>query len=109
MEIKNESVVPLVEVKKILAQKEKEKELGYEQKVTLDFLKKFCKQSPAKAEKLAEELKGLGKLSEKAVVNILNFMPKDLDDMRVLLANERGELSTDDKNKVLELVKAAEE
>lgn len=109
MEIKNESVVPLAEVKKILSQKEKEKELGYEQKVTLDFLKKFCKQPSAKAEKLAEELKSLGKLSEKAVINIINFMPKDLDDMRVLLANERGDLSTDDKNKVLEMVKAAEE
>lgn len=107
MEIKNEQPVAAAIVKKLLSKREKEKELGYEQKVTLDHLKKFCDFSEKASEDLVEELKGIEKLNDKQIVNIVNLLPQDLDELRLIFANERIDLSDGDKKKILDAVKKA--
>ncbi len=106
MEIENVKNVNWIFVKKVLASKEKEKELGYEQKNALDHLRKFCKISEKKAETIREELVKIGKLKEKHMNYILNFLPDNLDDLRLIFAHERVVLSEDDKKKILKIVKS---
>jgi len=105
MEIKSEKNIPLSEVKQILAKREEQGELGYEQKITLAYLKSLYKPAPTKVAKALEELKQIEKLSEKQTVAIMNFLPQDLDDLRVLFSNERLDLSDDEKKKILVVVK----
>lgn len=105
MEIKNEKTVSWLDAKKILDDKEKKRELAYEQKNALDHLRKFCKLSEKKYEKMFEELKRIEKLKDKHIVNVINFMPDNQDQLRVLFANERAVLTDDDKKKILKIVK----
>ncbi len=104
MEIKSETTIPSAEVRKVLAEKGKDKELGYEQKVTLDYLNKNSKISQTKLNKLQTELKAIEKLSDRHIAVIVGFLPKDLDDLRVLFSNERVDLTPTEKEKILEIV-----
>jgi DNA-directed RNA polymerase subunit F len=105
MNIKDEKVVSWAEAKKILAEKEKNRELVYEQKNALEHLRKFSKVPEKKYEKMVEELRGIEKLKERHIVSILNFMPDNQNELRVLFANERLVLTEDDKKKILKIVK----
>src|SRR3989338_726560 len=107
MEVKNEKPITFSEVKKILEEKETEGELGYEQKITSDYLKKLYKTAPTKVAKMVEALKEVEKLNEKHISAIANFLPRDLDDLRVLFSNERVDLSPTEKQQVLDIVKEA--
>jgi DNA-directed RNA polymerase subunit F len=107
MNIKDEKVVSWAEAKKIIGEKEKGKEFAYEQKNALDHLRKFCKLPEKKYEKMVEDLKGIEKLKAKHIVSIVNFMPENQNDLRVLFANERLVLTEDDKRKILKIVKDA--
>lgn len=97
--------MPFNEAKKILEKKTKEKELGYEQKNALEFLRKFCKLSEKDASELKEELSKIEKLKEKHIAAIMSFMPEDPDDLKLLFAHEIVTLSDDDKKKILSIVK----
>lgn len=105
MEIAGEKPVSIVEVKKILEVKAKEKKLGYEQNNVLEHLRKFCKLSHKNAEQMIENLGKIEKLKEKHIMTIVNNLPQDLDDLRLLFANERASISQDDKTKILGIVK----
>ena len=52
-----------------------------------------------------EELKTIEKLNERQIAAIVNFLPQDLDDIRVLFSNERVDLSDDEKKKILDAIK----
>ena len=105
MDIEDEKVVGWLDAKKILMENEKKKELVYEQKNALEHLRKFCKLSEKKYEKMIEELRKIEKLKDKHIVNIINFLPQTQDELRVLFVNERVVLTDDDKKKILKIVK----
>jgi DNA-directed RNA polymerase subunit F len=105
MNVKDEKVVSWAEAKKILSEKEKTRELVYEQKNALEHLRKFCKLPEKKYEKMVEDLKAIEKLKERHIVSIINFLPENQNDLRVLFANERLVLNDDDKRKILKIVK----
>ncbi|MBN2042183.1 MAG: hypothetical protein JW754_00090 [Candidatus Aenigmarchaeota archaeon] len=105
MDIKGEKQISWFDVKKILSGKEKEKELGYEQKNALDHLRKFCKISEKKAASMREDLEKMDKLKEKHVNSIVNFLPENLDDLRTVFAHDRVVLSEDEKKKILKIIK----
>jgi len=105
MEAKGERFISWAEAKKILERKAKEKELGYEQKNALEHLRKFSKLSEKAMNGMVEELKKLEKLRERHIVSIVNILPQDLDELRLLFANEIVTLSDDDKKKILSIVK----
>lgn len=106
MHINNEEPIPSAEVKKILLKKSKEKELTYEQKITLDYLKKFSKLKDNELQQLNESLTQIEKLKPRHIVNIIDNLPEDLDDLRLLFANDRIDLSDSDKKKILDAVKS---
>lgn len=105
MEVKEEKMIMWVRAKKLLESKEKEKELGYEQKNALEHLRKFSKLSESKAKEMMEELGKIERLKERQKINIVNMLPKDQDDLRVIFANEVISLSDEDKKKILAVVK----
>lgn len=105
MKIESEKVVLWAEVKKVLEKKEKEKELSYEQKNALDHLRKFSKISEKAATEMAEELGKIDRLKEKHIISIINHMPQELEDLRVLFANEVVSLLEEDRKKIISIVK----
>jgi DNA-directed RNA polymerase subunit F len=105
MDIIAEDSIPDVEAKEILENREKEGELGYEQKNSLELLRKFVKIEKEKTKSLTEELKKIEKLREKQIVSIVNFLPTDREDLRAILQKEYSTLTDDEINLVLETVK----
>jgi len=105
MNILSEEVVPDVEAKTLLENREKEGELRYEQKNALELLRKSVKLDKEKNASLIEELKKVEKLREKQIVTIVNFLPEDRDDLRAVLQKEYSALTNDEINLVLEILK----
>jgi DNA-directed RNA polymerase subunit F len=105
MEIKGEKFVSWAEVKKTLEKKAKDKELGYEQKNALEHLRKFSKLTEKAMNEMVGELKKIEKLRERHIVSIVNMLPQDPDELRLLFANEIVTVSDEDKKKILSIVK----
>ena len=105
MEVKSEEVVSWSEVKRMLMEKEKKKELGYEQKNALEHLRSFSKLSETKEKKIVEALSRIEKLRKKHMINILNFLPENLNELKILFSNERIVLSDDDKKNIIKIIK----
>ena len=105
MEIIEEKYVSWHGAKKIMEKKTKDAEPGYEQKNALEHLKKFCKLTDKDAKTMQAELEGLGKLKDRQIIAVMNLMPKDMDELRVLFANEIVSLTEDQKKEVLSVVK----
>jgi DNA-directed RNA polymerase subunit F len=105
MDVEDEKAVSWLDAKKILVEKEKNKEIVYEQKNALEHLRKFCKLPEKKYGKMLEELRKIEKLKDKHIVGIINFLPGNQDELRVLFANERVVLTEDDNKKILKIVK----
>jgi len=104
-EILGETLVTDAEAKKILAERRKEIEFGYEQKNALDHLKKFVTLTEKKAKELAEKLREIKKLRERQIIAIVNLLPEDRDDLRLILEKDYTLLSEEEKDQILELVK----
>lgn len=105
MDIKEQKPVTSTEARKMLEEKDGQKELLYEQKNALEHLRKFSKLPLKKAEEMYSELEKIKKLSPKSIVAIIDHMPEDMDDIRVLLSGQ-ADLTTDEKKKVLEIIKS---
>ena len=105
MKVLNEKPVSWPEARKLLEKKAKEKELGYEQKNALEHLRKFSKIPEKKAKDMEEQLKKIDRLKEKHIVNIINLMPKDDEDLKVLFSNETISLSESERKQILSIVK----
>ncbi|MCX8178976.1 MAG: RNA polymerase Rpb4 family protein [Candidatus Aenigmarchaeota archaeon] len=106
-ELLKEKIITNSEALTILEKRSKEKELNYEQKNALDHLKKYTQIKEEKAKELFEKLMQTGKLTERQIVTIINLMPKDRDDLRVILEKDYKNFTDQDKDQILEAVKAA--
>lgn len=93
----------LLQVRELLEARKGEKDLTYEQDVTLKYAKKFAKLSPAKAEKLLAELKEVPSVDDEFAIKICDIMPGSKEVLELLVP--KG-LSFDAANsgKVLEIV-----
>src|SRR3989338_2207571 len=107
MEVVKDELITFAEAKRILENREKEKELGYEQTNALEYLKKFSKLSSKKAQELFEALEKIPKLKEKHKIMVINFMPEEAEDVRILFANEVLNVSEDERKTIASLVKKA--
>jgi len=81
-----------------------EENLDQFQRRTLDYASKFSKLSAESAEKLLEELKGEAGLSEEEAVQIVNCMPKSIEELRVFLAGGRRIVETSKLELILSLL-----
>ncbi len=74
------------------------------QKRTLDFTTKFSKAPPDGAKKLRKELVTECGLSEEEAVELVNTMPKSIEELRTFTAGWRKLLSTESLGKILEIL-----
>ena len=105
MEIKEESFVSWHDAKRMLEKKAKDKELGYEQKNALEHLRKFSKITQKAKDDMMTELDKIERLKDKHRVAIVDMLPKDDDDLRIMFSNEIVTVSDEDKKKILSIVK----
>ena len=97
-------IVTNAEAQEILG-KIKEEELGEFQRRTLDYARKFSKISPDKAEKLVEDLSSKLQLDRNDAIQIVNSLPKLIEELREVLTVKGRFVSTDQLNGILEIMK----
>jgi DNA-directed RNA polymerase subunit F len=105
MNVNETKPVSMTEAKEVLSSREKRKELSYEQKLALEHLNKFTKLKSEEAKKLSEELSSVLRMSQETLVQILNFLPKNPDELRMIFSREKFSLKEDEINKILEIIK----
>jgi DNA-directed RNA polymerase subunit F len=101
-DIIKETLVTNTEAKEIIKERKKEIELGYEQKNAYDYLKKYDNLTLKKVQELIEKLREVKKLRERQIITIVNVMPKDKDDLRLLLEKDYSLFTEEEKNFILE-------
>ena len=104
--------ISISEAKEILLKQVEEKtdendeldghQFTYEQNLTIDYVTKFAVLSADDARELRGKLEEL--VTPAQAVKVVDMMPEDLDDLRVIFAKERGIVETDTLEAVLDLV-----
>ena len=102
--MEDKKMVPLAEVKDILAERQGEGELTAEQKLSLEHAQKFSRLDSKKAKKLIKELTELGFVSEVNAVKIADILPSHPDDVRLIFSKERASVEKKDIEKILSIV-----
>ena len=76
------------------------------QKRTLDYTSKFSKAPVENVKKLRKELETECGLSEEEAVELINIMPKTVEELRTFTSGWRKLLSTDTLEKILSILHA---
>ncbi|MBI2547630.1 MAG: hypothetical protein HYW23_04280 [Candidatus Aenigmarchaeota archaeon] len=105
MNIILEEFVPNSKAKDLLEGREKQGELKYEQKNSLEVLRKFVKLDSKETEALIADLKKIEKLRERQIISIVNFLPEDKEDMRAVLYKDYQSLTDEEIDAILKTVK----
>ena len=92
------------EVKKVLEEFSQENELNYEQNLTLNHLARFKRYSAEDSKEIIEKLQDEFDLRPKVAVHIVDLVPQDLADMRLIFAKEPGKTDKEDMEKILEFL-----
>ncbi len=74
------------------------------QKRTLDYTTKFSKAQSDAAKKLRKELESEAGLSEEEAVELVNIMPKSVEELRTFTSGWRKLLSTETLEKILKIL-----
>ena len=93
----------LPQVKKVL-ESIGEENLDQFQRRTLDYVSKFSKVDPEKAEELLQKLVKEYEIDEAEAVQIINCMPETVDELRVFLAGGRKIIETAKLHTIVELL-----
>lgn len=81
-----------------------EENLDQFQRRSLDYTAKMSYLDSESAKNLLEELRGEGTLEEEEAVQIVNIMPKTIEELRVFLAGGRKIIETEKLEKILNLL-----
>jgi DNA-directed RNA polymerase subunit F len=76
------------------------------QKRTLDYTSKFSKTTPEAARKMKKQLESDTGLSEAEATEVVNIMPKSLEELRSFTAGWRKLLPTETLEKILKILKS---
>lgn len=107
----SETPVTFAEAKSVLEGKEKElkkneRELGHEQRITLEYLRVIPILDKKTSEETAKNLlEAVPTLKEHQVIMIIDTLPDCEEDVEVLFAKERLKLDKDQIVKVAEIIK----
>lgn len=96
--------IPAAKVKEILEEFSEKHELSYEQNVTLAHVTNTNKLSLEDSEKLIEELISSEIVDKKLAVRIVDFVPRDIADLRLVFAKELISPSKEEMEKILEII-----
>ena len=92
------------EVKQTLEAYSEGYELNYEQNITLNHVSRFPRYSPEDTEKIIEELEDKVGLRHKVAIHIVDLIPKDLSDLRLIFAKEPTQVSKEEMEQILEIL-----
>ena len=95
--------VTLPEAHEILVKRQKEGELGYEQKLALGHASKFKKLTAEKAREMLQELKSLG-LSQATAVKIVDTMPINMDQLKQVVIIEKRPIEESQLEEIMKLI-----
>jgi len=95
--------ITIPQVKAILESLGKEN-LDQFQRRTLDYATKMSYLDPESAEKLLEELKNEGTLEEEEAIQIVNSMPRSIEELRTFLSGGRKVIETAKLEKILSIL-----
>ena len=101
--IENEPI-PSSQVRKIIDDFSETNELNYQQNLALNHISRFPRYSPEDSEEIYRKLIEEFDLREKVATHIVDLVPKDLDDMRLIFAKEPSKVDNDDMKKILEML-----
>ncbi len=76
------------------------------QKRTLDYTSKFAKSTPEAAKKLKKQLETDCGLSEIEATEVVNIMPRSIEELRTFTAGWRKLLPTETLEKILKILKS---
>lgn len=96
--------VTLSEVERMLEEESKGREPTNEQKLAKDHANRMKKLSPEDAKTLRKELKDLGFISDFIATKIVDILPINTDDVRILFAKERSILEKKHIEQILKTV-----
>jgi DNA-directed RNA polymerase subunit F len=96
--------IPSSKVKEILEEFAEDNELNYEQNLTLNHLARFKRYSAEDAEEIYEKLQDEFGLRNKVAAHIVDLVPEDLADMRLIFAKEPTKTTKEDMEKILEML-----
>lgn len=105
--VEEKKPVPLAVVKTMLKNRKDEGDLILEQKTAFEHAKKFSKLTDKQAEKMVEDLKELGirRLKDEQVVAIVDFLPQNPEDLKLVTSNVPTALKAAEIEKILEVIK----
>ena len=92
------------EVKQIIEEFAEDNELNYEQNLTLNHLARFKRYSAEDAKEIFEKLQDEFGLRAKVAAHIVDLVPEDLADMRLIFAKEPSKTDKEDMEKILEML-----
>ncbi len=92
-EIRDSRVVCLAEVSKILSEREKDGELGFEQKKALEYAVKHSNLSYEKSKELIGKLIELPYVSEAMAVKLVDLVPKTEEEVALIFQQEKRDLT----------------
>jgi DNA-directed RNA polymerase subunit F len=95
----------IYDVKEILEEKKEHTELGYEQKLAYEYAHKFAKLDKGDVNKLKKELEGFG-LKEKTIMKILEIMPVDANQLKLILVPEKKVFEEEEVKKMLAVIES---
>ena len=93
-----------VKVKEALEEFSQENELNYEQNITLNHLSRFKRYSVEDSEKIITELEDKIGLRHKVAVRIVDLIPQDLSDLRLIFAKEATHIEKEQMEDILEIL-----
>lgn len=107
-EVLGERYVTTAEVKEILLKRSKVDELRYEQRTALDYATRFSRTTGKEARRIVDELlKKVEGLKEHQAVLIVNLLPVDKDDLKLIFAKERIRLDEGKIDAILRIANSA--
>ena len=104
MEIISEEDVPIPEVKRIMEDRKKERDLVYEQKICLEYLEKIPKMTTTKTKELYEELSKIAILRPRYIAMIINMLPDTDEEVENLFSKERTNLKKEEVKQIVDVV-----
>jgi len=83
---------------------EEKSPLGLEQRYALEYAKKFAKVGKRKAEEIFEKLMKVEKMKPEAAAKLIDIMPKNTDQVKLILSKERIAAGDKEAEEVLKIV-----
>ncbi|MBQ1781427.1 MAG: DNA-directed RNA polymerase subunit F [Methanobrevibacter sp.] len=103
-EIIESEPIPSSEVKEIIEDFAENNELNYEQNLTVNHLARFKRYSADDAKEIYQKLQDEFGLRAKVAAHIVDLVPQDLADMRLIFAKEPSKTTKEDMEAILEML-----